>query len=153
MVIPNELKFSDGSPVRADFNRVMTTCFNGASSISQNGGMASLDKEGLEEIDMLIDYYMENASILRKTMIDLGFKVYGGTDAPYIWVDFGAGKSSWDIFSEILQKAEVVTVPGAGNQPNHNPYQSTHTHTPSTPQELFFLSPLQGSPTVVADLV
>ena len=63
-VIPSDLKFADGSPVRNDFNRVMTTAFNGASNIVQNGGMACLDESGLAEINTLIDYYLENASIL-----------------------------------------------------------------------------------------
>uniref|UniRef100_A0A7S0BKD0 Aminotransferase class I/classII large domain-containing protein n=1 Tax=Rhodosorus marinus TaxID=101924 RepID=A0A7S0BKD0_9RHOD len=116
VVIPNELKYSDGTPVRSDFNRVMTTCFNGASNIAQSGGLACLDKEGLDEIEELIDYYMKNAALLRTTMIDLGFEVYGGTDAPYVWVSF-PGRSSWDVFSEILEKTQVVTIPGAGFGP------------------------------------
>lgn len=70
----------------------------------------------MKEIETLIDYYLENAGILRKTFIDLGYNVYGGTDAPYIFVSLN-GKSSWDTFSEILEKAEVVTIPGAGFGP------------------------------------
>lgn len=91
----------------------MTTCFNGASNIAQSGGLACLDKEGLDEIEGLIDYYMKNAALLRTTMVDLGFDVYGGTDAPYVWVSF-PGRSSWDVFNEILEKTQVVTIPGAG---------------------------------------
>ncbi|KAL1526566.1 hypothetical protein AB1Y20_015274 [Prymnesium parvum] len=113
-VIPKDLKFADGSPVAADFNRIMTTAFNGASNIVQAGAMACLDPEGLAEIDTLIDYYMENASILRKAMLDLGFKVHGGTDAPYVFVDL-EGRSSWEMFSKLLE--EVVTIPGAGFGP------------------------------------
>lgn len=116
VVVPDELKFSDGSPVRNDFNRIMTTCFNGASNISQAGGLACLDESGRKEIKGLIDYYLGNAAILRETMTELGFNVYGGTDAPYIWVGF-PGESSWDVFSEILAKAQVVTIPGAGFGP------------------------------------
>lgn len=121
VIIPRELTFSDGSSVRADFNRVMTTCFNGASNISQRGGLACLDGEGREEIKALIDYYVGNAGILRNTMLDLGFDVYGGTDAPYIWVGF-PGKKSWEVFSEILEKAQVVTIPGAGFGPGGEGY-------------------------------
>lgn len=113
VVIPKELTFADGSSVRTDFNRVMTTCFNGASNIAQNGGLACLDEAGRKEIDELIKYYLENAALLRKTMTELGFEVFGGTDAPYIWVRF-PGRQSWDVFSEILEKAQVVTIPGAG---------------------------------------
>lgn len=121
VVIPNELKFEDGSAVRDDFNRIMSTCFNGASNISQHGGLACLDGDGRKEIQNLIDYYLGNAAILRKTMLDLGFKVYGGTDAPYIWVGF-PGKKSWEVFSEILDKAQVVTIPGAGFGPGGEGY-------------------------------
>mmetsp|Transcript_15538 Transcript_15538/g.32888 ORF Transcript_15538/g.32888 Transcript_15538/m.32888 type:complete len:111 (-) Transcript_15538:457-789(-) len=78
--------------------------------------MACLDPEGLAEIDTLIDYYMENASILRKAMLDLGFKVHGGTDAPYVFVDL-EGRSSWEMFSKLLEEAQVVTIPGAGFGP------------------------------------
>lgn len=58
------------------------------------GGLACLDDEGLKEINTLIDYYLENARILRQTFLDLGYKVYGGVDAPYVFVDMG-GKKSW----------------------------------------------------------
>ncbi len=121
VVVPNELEFADGSKVRDDFNRVMTTCFNGASNISQKGGLACLDDAGMKEIDALIKYYLGNAGMLRETMLDLGFKVYGGTDAPYIWVSF-PGKKSWDVFSDILEKSQVVTVPGAGFGPGGEGY-------------------------------
>ena len=60
--MPKELTFADGSSVKADYNRVMSTCFNGASNIVQRGAMSCLDKEGLAEIKKLIDYYMENGA-------------------------------------------------------------------------------------------
>ena len=115
-IVPSELTFSDGTQVRTDWNRVMTTGFNGASNIVQAGGMACLDPEGLHEINILIEYYLENAKILRETFIELGFDVYGGTDAPYVFVSM-ANKPSWDIFSEILEAIQVVTIPGAGFGP------------------------------------
>jgi LL-diaminopimelate aminotransferase len=119
-VIPSTLTFKDGhSLVRNDFNRVMTTAFNGASNIVQSGGLACLDPEGLKEIDALIDYYLENAKILRKTFDEIpGFTVYGGTDAPYIFVQIPDSMGgSWDAFSTILTKCQVVTIPGAGFGP------------------------------------
>lgn len=119
-VIPSDLKFADGTPVRQDFNRVMTTAFNGASNVVQSGGLACLDPEGMKEINTLIDYYLENAAMLRETMTELGYDVYGGTDAPYIFVDVGG--SSWDTFSEILEKAQIVTIPGAGFGPGGEGY-------------------------------
>ena len=115
-IVPKELKFADGSSVAADFNRIMCTVFNGASNIVQSGALAALDKEGLAEIGKLIDYYMENAKMLRETMLDIGLEVHGGTDAPYVFVDL-KGKSSWDMFSKILEEAQVVTIPGAGFGP------------------------------------
>ena len=94
----------------------MCTAFNGASNIVQAGALAALEPAGLAEIEKLIDYYMGNAKLLKETMLDLGFKVHGGDDAPYVFVDL-EGKSSWDMFSELLETAEVVTIPGAGFGP------------------------------------
>ena len=117
-VIPSDLTFADGTPVKQDFNRVMTTAFNGASNIVQNGGMACLDDAGLAEINTLIDYYLENAQILRETMESIGYTVYGGTDAPYVFVKLPEEMGgSWDAFSTILEKTQVVTIPGAGFGP------------------------------------
>lgn len=122
-VIPSGLTFSDGTPVRNDFNRVMTTAFNGASNIVQSGGMACLDDDGLAEIDALIEYYLENAKILRETMEGLGYDVYGGTDAPYVFVKLPESMGgSWDAFQTILEKTQVVTIPGAGFGPGGEGY-------------------------------
>jgi len=63
----------------------MTNAFNGASNIVQSGGLAILDPEGMKKIDVLIDYYLENAKILRDTMQSIGYTVIGGIDAPYIF--------------------------------------------------------------------
>eukprot|EP00640_Fibrocapsa_japonica_P001362 CAMPEP_0113934206 /NCGR_PEP_ID=MMETSP1339-20121228/1534_1 /TAXON_ID=94617 /ORGANISM="Fibrocapsa japonica" /LENGTH=411 /DNA_ID=CAMNT_0000935903 /DNA_START=228 /DNA_END=1463 /DNA_ORIENTATION=+ /assembly_acc=CAM_ASM_000762 len=115
-VIPGELKFKDGSLVRDDYNRVMTTAFNGASNIVQNGGMACLDDEGLAEIETLIEYYLGNAKILRQLVVDLGYDAYGGIDSPYVFWDL-KGKSSWDFFSDLMTQANVVAIPGAGFGP------------------------------------
>ena len=64
----------------------------------------------------LVAFYRENAAILRRTFVDLGFSVYGGENAPYIWVGF-PGKPSWDVFAEILEKCNIVTTPGSGFGP------------------------------------
>lgn len=122
-VVPSELKFADGTPVKNDFNRLMSTAFNGASNIVQAGGMACLDDEGLAEIDTLIDYYLENAKILRETFEGIGFDVYGGVDAPYVFVKLPESMgSSWDCFQTILEKTQVVTIPGAGFGPGGEGY-------------------------------
>ena len=75
-----------------------------------------LQDEGFREMKDLVAFYRENAAILRKTFIDLGFSVYGGENAPYIWVGF-PGKPSWDVFAEILEKCNIVTTPGSGFGP------------------------------------
>ena len=115
-VVPDALEYSDGSKVRDDFNRVMTTCFNGASNVIQSGGMACLSPEGKKEIDSLIDYYLGNAKILQGLADDLGLDYIGGDDSPYVFVDL-KGHSSWDTFSTILEECQVVTIPGAGFGP------------------------------------
>eukprot|EP00871_Galdieria_phlegrea_P002567 jgi/Galph1/3310/GphlegSOOS_G1987.1 len=116
VVCPKELCFSDGSLVHKDFSRIFTTCFNGASNIAQAGGLAVLDDEGMKEVKRLIGYYLENARILSTTMQELGFQVYGGVNSPYVWVQF-PGHRSWDIFEEVLEKTQIVTVPGSGFGP------------------------------------
>ena len=86
----------------------------------QNGGLACLDPEGMAEIDTLIEYYLGNAAILRETFEEIGggYEVYGGVDAPYVFVKIpDSYASSWDIFSDILEKCQVVTIPGAGFGP------------------------------------
>lgn len=115
-VVPEALKFSDGTPVKNAWVRVTSTIFNGASNVAQAGGVACLQPEGLSQIADLVSFYKENAAILRKAFLDLGFSVYGGDNAPYVWVGF-PGKPSWDVFAEILDKCDVVTTPGSGFGP------------------------------------
>jgi len=112
-VVPNELKFDDGSLVRQDWTRVMTTIFNGASNISQKGALVALDDKGLKEMKETVSYYMGNAGIIKKTLEGLGYEVYGGNNAPYIWARMENMKS-WEAFDYILEKANIVTTPGVG---------------------------------------
>ena len=90
----------------------MTTLFNGASNISQKGGLAALDEKGLKEMQKTVSYYMENAKIIKTALQDLGYEVYGGDNAPYIWARMKM--SSWEAFDYILQKTNIVTTPGVG---------------------------------------
>ncbi|XVF36789.1 hypothetical protein REPUB_Repub19eG0088400 [Reevesia pubescens] len=120
-VVPEELFYSNGFPVIKDFNRIVCTCFNGASNIAQAGGLACLSIDGYQALCNVIDYYMENAEILVDAFSSLGLKVYGGKNAPYIWVRF-PGLSSWNVFNEILEKTNVVTVPGRGFGPGGEEY-------------------------------
>ncbi|PIN11712.1 Kynurenine aminotransferase, glutamine transaminase K [Handroanthus impetiginosus] len=115
-VVPEELLYSNGLAVINDFNRIVCTCFNGASRIAQAGGLASLSSEGFKAVLSLVDYYKENARILLETFKSLGLSAYGGVNAPYIWVHF-PGSDSWDVFNEILEKTHIVTVPGSGFGP------------------------------------
>ncbi|CAN6206087.1 unnamed protein product [Urochloa humidicola] len=115
-VVPKELLFSDGHPVAKDFNRIVCTCFNGASNISQAGGLACLSPEGLKAMHDVVGFYKENTKIIVDTFTSLGFNVYGAKNAPYVWVHF-PGRNSWDVFAEILEKANVVTTPGSGFGP------------------------------------
>ncbi len=92
-VVPKALKYADGSAVHQDFNRIMTTAFNGASNIVQQGGLAILDDAGLMEIDTLIDYYLANAAKLRQTMEGLGYKV--GRLVPWWPPAVGWGAVGW----------------------------------------------------------
>ncbi|KAH7575639.1 hypothetical protein JRO89_XS02G0174800 [Xanthoceras sorbifolium] len=120
-VVPEELLFSNGYPVINDFNRIMCTCFNGASNIAQVGGLASLSPEGFQAVRSLVGYYKENAKILLETFNSLGVQVYGGRNAPYVWAQF-PGRKSWDIFTEILEKTHITTVPGSGFGPGGEEY-------------------------------
>ena len=115
-VVPSALRYSDGTPVINDWNRIMTTCFNGASNIAQAGGLACLQPEGLAAMRELVAFYKENAAIIRNGLQSVGLTVYGGSDAPYVWAHF-PGRSSWDVFTEILEGANVVTTPGSGFGP------------------------------------
>ncbi|XP_061968072.1 aminotransferase ALD1, chloroplastic-like isoform X1 [Populus nigra] len=120
-VVPEELKYSNGFPVLEDFNRIVCTCFNGASNIVQAGGLACLSRDGYQAVCNVVDYYKENAKILVEAFASLGLKVYGGKNAPYVWVHF-PGMSSWNVFNEILEKTHVVTVPGRGFGPGGEEY-------------------------------
>ena len=115
-VVPSELVFDDGTLVRNDWNRIMTTLFNGASNVVQKAGLFALSPAGLAEMRELIAFYMGNAQIIRKTLLELDFETYGGDNAPYIWARM-RGMKSWEAFEELLNKAHVVTTPGSGFGP------------------------------------
>ncbi|XP_064971355.1 aminotransferase ALD1 homolog [Musa acuminata AAA Group] len=115
-VVPHELSYSDGFPVHKDFDRIICTCFNGASSIAQIGGLACLSEEGRKAMSKVIDVYKQNARTLAETFGSMGLEAYGGSNSPYVWVRF-PGRRSWDVFTEILEKTHVITVPGCGFGP------------------------------------
>ncbi len=112
-VVPEKLCYDDGTPVNKDWNRINTTFFNGASNIAQNGGLAVLEKQGMEAVNTMVRYYMKNATLLRDALQGMGYQVFGGIHAPYLWVKF-PGRQSWDVFEDLLEKAHIVTTPGSG---------------------------------------
>ncbi|XP_021714846.1 aminotransferase ALD1-like [Chenopodium quinoa] len=112
-VVPKNLCYSNGFPVIHDYNRIVCTCFNGASNVAQAGGLACLSPHGYKALRSTINYYMNNAEMMVELFTSFGLKVYGGRNAPYLWVHF-PGSKSWDIFNEILEKTHILTVPGRG---------------------------------------
>lgn len=117
-VVPNHLtaKASDGSDVELWklWNRRQATKFNGVSYIVQRGAEAVYSPEGQAQIRALIHFYLENAQIIRTQLTAAGLQVYGGVNAPYVWVQTPNGLSSWDFFDKLLQTCYVVGTPGAG---------------------------------------
>jgi len=112
-IVPEELKYEDGSSVKTDWSRIVSTFFNGASNIAQIGGIGVLDDQGHPEMMKMVNFYLENAQILKNTFLEMGYEVYGGDHSPYLWVKF-PGLKSWDAFEYLLEHAEIVTTPGSG---------------------------------------
>jgi len=117
-VVPRELtgKTADGAdqPLHPLWLRRQSTKFNGASYIVQKGAAAVYTEEGQREVASLIGHYLGNASLLREACRDKGLQVYGGVNAPYIWVRCPEGTDSWSVFDRMLQELNVVITPGAG---------------------------------------
>jgi len=125
-VVPKNLcgYASDGKevPLHRLWLRRQTTKFNGVSYPVQKAAAAIYSEEGKKEIKELINYYMENARIIRESMLKIGFKVYGGINAPYVWVKDPQNRSSWELFDLFLKKANVVATPGSGFGPSGETY-------------------------------
>ena len=117
-VIPKELKgySADGreQSLHALWSRRHSTKFNGASYPVQRGAAAVFSKKGRKQVAALIEGYMGNASLIREACLKIGLSVFGGVNAPYVWVGCPAGLSSWDMFDRMLHQANVVITPGAG---------------------------------------
>lgn len=110
------LRSDDGRTIslNALWNRRQCTKFNGTSYISQRAAEAIYTPEGKSQTRAIIDYYMRNASFMRESLQKLGLQVYGGVNAPYLWVKCPASMGSWEFFDLLLNKLEIVTTPGAG---------------------------------------
>ncbi len=118
-VVPEAVVTEDSLPgeIRRMWLRRQTTFFNGASNIVQEGGLAVLSAAGLQECHQMIDYYMENAHIIREGLQSIGLTVYGGDNAPYLWLKTPKGMSSWDFFDKLLNETWVIGTPGSGFGP------------------------------------
>jgi LL-diaminopimelate aminotransferase len=103
------------------YNR-QATKFNGTPYIVQRGAAAAYSREGREQIKALVDYYMTNAKIIREGLGKLGLQVFGGINAPYIWLRTPNGMDSWAFFDKLLNEANVVGTPGAGFGPSGEGY-------------------------------
>jgi LL-diaminopimelate aminotransferase len=124
-VVPKECRvfLNNGETVSLHglWNRRQSTKFNGVSYPVQKAAEAVYTREGQAQISELTAGYLENADIIGKTMVDLGFEYVGGDNSPYIWVD-GQGRDSWDFFDLLLHKAGVVCTPGGGFGRCGSPY-------------------------------
>jgi LL-diaminopimelate aminotransferase len=121
MVVPKALMGENARGEKVSFNalwsRRHSTKFNGASYVVQKGAAAVYSPAGLEQTSAQIAFYMENARLLREGLASVGFKVYGGVHAPYLWLKTAGGLSSWDFFDKLLKDCQVVGTPGAGFGP------------------------------------
>lgn len=121
-VVPKTLVDAEGKSLYALWARRHGTKFNGASYIQQRAGEAVYTAEGQREIEGLVSYYMENARTIRDGLTKAGYTVYGGVNAPYIWVKTPEKMTSWEFFDYLLHNAQVVGTPGSGFGPSGEGY-------------------------------
>lgn len=125
-VVPKEVTAATLSGERVALHKLwlrrQSTKFNGTSYISQRAAEATYTPEGKRQIKETIDYYMENARLMRTELTAMGLHVYGGTDAPYLWVQTPNGEGSWRFFEQMLYNANVVCTPGVGFGPSGEGY-------------------------------
>ncbi|MFB2833444.1 LL-diaminopimelate aminotransferase [Floridanema evergladense] len=117
-VVPKTLtaKAADGSDVELWklWNRRQSTKFNGVSYVVQKGAEAVYSEAGKAQVKALVSFYLENARIIREQLTSAGIAVYGGVNAPYVWLKTPNNLSSWDFFDKLLQNCNVVGTPGSG---------------------------------------
>jgi len=125
-VIPDGVKAFDKKgnafPVKPLWNRRHTTKFNGVSYPIQKAAAAIYSEEGKKETAEVIAYYLENARIMRESLESAGYTVFGGINAPYIWVKTKSGLKSWEFFDKLLNEVNVVGTPGSGFGPSGEGY-------------------------------
>ena len=125
-VVPKELKCktAKGEEVYLNklWNRRMCTKFNGVSYITQRAAESIYSEEGEKQIKENIEYYMENAKIIREGLNKAGFVAYGGVNAPYIWLKVPEGLTSWEFFDKLLTEKQIAGTPGVGFGPSGEGY-------------------------------
>lgn len=125
-VVPKALKGADskGEMVSLNhlWNRRQCTKFNGASYISQRAAAAIYTPEGKQQTRETVDYYLRNAEVLRQGLLDAGFEVFGGTNAPYVWIKTPDETTSWEFFDILLDRCHVAGTPGSGFGPSGEGY-------------------------------
>ena len=125
-IVPNEVCASsaEGEMVQLNplWNRRQCTKFNGTPYIVQRAAAAIYTPEGKRQVQDTIDYYMENARIMREALTERGLQVFGGEDAPYIWFRVPEGQTSWGYWEELLHKYNIVSTPGVGFGPSGEGY-------------------------------
>ncbi|SFH72492.1 LL-diaminopimelate aminotransferase apoenzyme [Pseudobutyrivibrio sp. OR37] len=120
-VVPKDLVF-DGMSLHNMWARRHGTKFNGAPYIIQRAGEAVYSAEGQAQIKEQVAYYMNNAKTIYTGLKDAGFEVYGGVNAPYIWLKTPDNMTSWEFFDYLLEKVQIVGTPGAGFGPSGEGY-------------------------------
>ena len=115
-VVPKELVFN-GVSLNAMWNRRQCTKFNGVSYVIQRGAQAVYSPEGKKQVRETIEYYLNNARVIREGLEKCGIAVFGGVNSPYVWAKCPDGMGSWEFFDKLLNEAHVVTTPGAGFGP------------------------------------
>lgn len=125
-VVPKELNAATLGGERVSLNKLWNrrqcTKFNGTSYITQRAAEAIYSPEGKEQVKEIISYYMTNAKIMKEGIEATGLKVYGGVNAPYLWVKTPNGMSSWKFFDQLLYEANIVGTPGVGFGPSGEGY-------------------------------
>ncbi len=126
VVIPKELKAHTANGEEIGLNRLwyrrQATKFNGVSYIVQRGAEAIYSEEGQKQVKETISYYLSNASIIKSGLESIGIKVFGGVNAPYIWMKTPNGMDSWVFFDKLLSEANIVGTPGVGFGPSGQGY-------------------------------
>ena len=125
-VIPKEVSATTLKGERVFLNKLwhrrQCTKFNGTSYITQRGAEAVYTPEGKKQIRQTINYYMNNAKLMKEGLEACGLQVYGGTNAPYLWVKTPDGLSSWKFFEKLLYEVFIVSTPGVGFGPSGEGY-------------------------------